>query len=147
MQWIHHRRGGEILEGVVAGCVAMLLILGILDIGIAYTLTVNIDNATARAGQVMQATHDTNSAIQAGQTAMVPFATSCLSMQAWSWPKISGTNIGQLQTGTPFVGTAPAGTEMVALRASCTWGWLTPVMRIIAGPSVTFTRVTGVPLE
>lgn len=134
---LRRRRGGPLVEGSLAVGASAVVLLGVLDVGMALLAAQGVQRA-ADAGVAALASGASESVARAQAVAAAPgFMRGCMSISIRGWPTVTEADFGD--PGAPM----GAGTRVVRLDATCAWGWLTPGVRLVAGPTATFRSVGG----
>lgn len=134
------RRGGPAVEGALAAGASTLVLLGVLDVGMAILAAQGVQRSADAAASAL-ASGAPEAVARAQAVAAAPgFMRGCIGVSARGWASVAAADFGE--PGGP-VG---AGTRVARLDVSCAWGWLTPGVRVVAGPSATFRAVAGAAL-
>lgn len=134
---MRRRHGGSVVEGSLAIGVFVTLLLGVLDIGMALLAAQGVHRA-ADAGAAALASGASESVARTKAVAAIPgFLQGCVGISIRGWPTVAAAHF---EDPGASMG---AGTRVVRLDVTCTWGWLTPGVRLVAGPTATFRSVAG----
>lgn len=137
---LRRRRGGPAIEGSLAVGISAVVLLGVLDMGMAFLAAQGVQRAADAAAAAL-ASGASESVARAQAVAATPgFMRGCVSVLVRGWP-----TVGEADFEAPGAPMGP-GTRVVRLDATCAWGWLTPGVRLVAGPTATFRSVAGAAL-
>ena len=137
---LKRRRGGPAVEGAMAVAASALLILGVLDVGTALFVAQSVQRS-ADAAAAAFASGAPEATARAQAIAAAPgFIQGCIGVSVRGWATVVAADFGG--PGGPV----DVGTRVVRIDVSCAWGWLTPGVRVLAGPSATFRAVSGAAL-
>jgi hypothetical protein len=115
----------------------MVVLLGILDVGMALLTSQGVQRSADAAASAL-ASGAAESGARAQAVAAAPgFMRGCIEVSMRGWPTVEAADFGGL--GDP-VG---PGTRVARLDVTCTWGWLTPGVRLTAGPTAVFRATAG----
>jgi hypothetical protein len=128
------------MEGALAAGVSIVMLLGVLDVGMALLAAQGVQRSADAAASAM-ASGATESEARARAVAAAPgFMRGCIEVSMQGWPTVTEADFGG--PGAP-VG---SGTRVVRLDVACDWGWLTPGVRMVVGPTAVFRATAGAAL-
>lgn len=137
---MRRRRGSSAVEGALAVGASAVVLLGVLDVGMALLAAQGIQRV-ADAGAAALASGASEPVASAQAVAAAPgFMRGCVGVSVRGWTTVAAADFGD--PGAPM----GPGTRVVRLDAACAWGWLTPGVRLVAGPTATFRSVAGAAL-
>lgn len=139
--------GGVLVEGAIAGSVSLIIFTMLMDLLIAMSVASSVEYATSRASRTMSLTRSLPAATESARQAVLPFAKTCINVQAHWWPTISGVDPRSTTGGVAFTGMAPYAASLARIQVSCTWNWLTPQSWLVFNSGISLRRISGVGLE
>jgi hypothetical protein len=118
----------------------MVMLLGVLDIGMSLLAAQGVQRSADAAASAL-ASGAAESGARAQAVAAAPgFMRGCIEVSMRGWSTVAAADFGG--PGAP-VG---PGTRVARLDVACAWGWLTPGVRLVAGPTAVFRATAGAAL-
>lgn len=131
------RRGGPAVEGALAVGASTVVLLGVLDVGMALLAAQGVQRSADAAAAALSVGASEVVALAQAVAAAPGFMRPCVSVSAQGWSSVVAADFGS--AGVPI----GPGTRVARIDVACAWGWLTPGVRLVAGPSATFRATAG----